>query len=172
MTKYFCLHCRKHFSRVWNRDRHVKDIHRKHPNQELNRRILESNEYKSLDPLSIEFNQNTINTRNVRNSYQKEATYHNTGIIGDNNGVQDYVYCNAIHSNFQSESDIHFNDEKIEFFRLVRLIQPKLWMLRRLFPNPNSPPALYAHVFYWTLCISEQSSRPLDDILRRYGVRV
>jgi len=36
MRKYSCLNCAKKFSRVWNRDRHIRDMHTKVDNQDFN----------------------------------------------------------------------------------------------------------------------------------------
>lgn len=53
MTEYDCKYCQKQFSRAWNRDRHMKDIHERYRDKDYNPRILERNK-----------------------SYQKEPTYH------------------------------------------------------------------------------------------------
>ena len=118
MIKYTCVYCRAEFSREWDRDRHAKHIHRNHQNQGYQPRILACNKFETIGPQSIESNQNIRSTSNVRNSYQKKAKYRNTGIIGDNNGVKDYVDWNAIYSYFRSKSDINRDDEKIEHLRL------------------------------------------------------
>jgi hypothetical protein len=175
MTEYSCFHCGKNFARVWNRDRHVRNIHRRHPNQDLNRRIREIKEFETFDPPSIELRQNTRNTRNTRSvpiSYQKEATYHNTGIIDDNNGFQDYVYRNVINSDFQSDSDINRDDEKIDYYTLVFLIRIRLWMFDRLFPNPYSPRAIMFKRYLRSRCITTESIKPLDDMLRKLRRRI
>lgn len=172
MIEYSCFHCRKNFARVWNRDRHVRNIHRRHPNQDLNRRIREIKKFETFDPPSIELRQNTRNTRSVPISYQKEATYHNTGVIDDNNGFQDYVYRNVINSDFQSDSDINRDDEKIEYYTLIRMIRRRLWMFDRLFPNPYSPRAIMFKRYLRSRCITTESTKPLDDMLRKLRRRI
>ena len=76
--KYSCCYCGKEFSRTWNKDRHIKDIHRKHHDKDFNPGILEGNEFQIRDPLSMEFTPYIRNTGNFRNFYQQEPTYYTT----------------------------------------------------------------------------------------------
>jgi hypothetical protein len=171
-AKYICCYCGREFSRAWNKDRHIKFIHRIYHDKDFIPKILESNEFQILDPLSMEFTPYIRNTGNFRNSYQQEPTYYTTCTSRDYNRMQDYINWKSIYSNFQYEDELDSDDHKIELFRLVPLTRPKLWKLRRLFKNPNSPQAIMYCNYWWYRCISEKSSKPLDDALRRHMQRI
>lgn len=168
MMKYTCSYCRKQFSRAWNRHRHVRDIHKKYENQDFNPRIVEENEFQTVRPTLTECEPNVINPENIRESYQ-ESTNHYTGVIGGENIVPRYVYQNRGVNNFEYEPDINLdNDEKIELRTLQFIIEPKLRILRRLFHNPYSYEAKTYAYYYMCECIRRRSSKPLDNILRRF----
>lgn len=171
MVKNTCVYCGAQFSRAWNMDRHIKHIHTNHQNQGYHPRILAYNGFETVDTLSIASNQNIRNNRSLPNSYQKEATYHNTGIIGDNNGVQD-VNWNSIYSNSQSDPNSNLDDEKIEYYTLVFLLRIKLWKFDRLVPNPYSPRAIRFKRYLWSRCITAENTKPLDDVLRKLRERI
>jgi len=178
MVNYICSYCRKEFSRAWNRDRHVKNIHRRHHDKDLNPRVLERFEFENIDPLSMEFRQNIRETETIHNSYRKEVMTHDIGVMDVKNVIGNYDYRNAIDYNFPSEhhirldDDEEYDDEKIELPRLLFKIRPKLIIFRRLFKNPNSPIAIMYTNYFRYKCISTRSSKPLDDILRRQRQRL
>jgi len=166
-TKYSCCYCGREFSRAWNRDRNMKDIHERYLDKGYNASFYEHTKSENINPLSMEFQRNIRENASFYNSYQKKEPTNDTGIKDVRNILGNSGYEHLIGSNSETEPDVDSGDEeKIELPWLIFKIVPKYRMLRGLFKNPNSPQAIVYSGYWWRRCISEKSSKPLDDILR------
>lgn len=144
----------------------MKDIHERYRDKGYNASFYEPNKSENINPLSMEFQRNIRENASFYNSYQKEPTNH-TGIKDVRNILGNSGYKHLIGSNSETEPDVDSGDEeKIELPWLIFKIVSKYRMLRRLFKNPNSPQAIDYSGYWWRRCISEKSSKPLDDTLR------
>ena len=162
MNKKRCDRCNRLFSRQWNLERHLQDVH------EINNDIKKRR--GRIDGYDYEYEQLNINSANnlkkTENNYN-DMDYNGNSYCCNNfsniypnsgyNNSEPYIYSNY-NSLFKEEKTLS-NDDKIKIQKVLKFVEN---YLKRLYPKSNVFP-----IISWLRyrCLREKSDEPLKKYL-------
>lgn len=162
MVNKTCTVCKKRFTRQWNLERHLKDIHEIYLYRD-NDMIKQNSEPYSY-PFSIkkEDFRNPENNMNKMNNYQNPPEYHNF-----TNEFSSYDINNSrIYENFEPVP-IDKKENNLTMRDIIRIrdgLQILRNFLQRFYPN-----YVVVQRIYWLnyLCYTQKSIQPLRDFYKK-----
>jgi hypothetical protein len=168
-----CNICKRLFSRKWNLERHLQDIHKISINTKQQSINQEDNNYSSL-PIDNNVHDNFRNENIINNIYMKMNPRENSPFsnifskpypppTNYNNG-QFLPYSNFYHAPREIERKILTNDDKIRIQRALKILEN---YLLRFYPPFN----VSRIIFYLNYrCRKEKSDEPLKEFLAQYNI--
>ncbi len=165
-----CNICKKIFSRKWNLERHLQDVHKIYINTKQTSISQEDSNYYSL-PIDNNINDNFRNENNINNIYGKMNSRDNSSIYNifsnpysaslNSNNDQFLPYPNFYQPPGEIERSILTPNDKIRIQKVLKILEN---YLIGLYP----PFYVFRIIFYLNYkCRKEKSDEPIKEFLVR-----
>ena len=135
MEKKICNLCKKRFSRKWNLERHIQDIHHisEYGENDMVKQKYETSPYSNPSTFRNEQFRNSENNTTQKDYYEIPPEYHNFTNHYSNNDL----YHNRFYENFEP-FPIDKKEDKLtipDIIRIRRGLQNLRNFLQRIYPN-------------------------------------